>query len=71
MYYLIRKLEISSVLEIGFGRGYSTFCMAKAMSDHGIEGKITTVDPALNEEFLKSLTSIFPKDWFEKINFIQ
>ena len=40
MYYLVRKLEIKSVLEIGFGRGYATFCMAKAMCDHGIDGKI-------------------------------
>ena len=71
MYYLVRKKEIKSVLEIGFGRGYSTFCMAKAMCDQGIDGKITTVDPALNEDFLKSLVDIFPKEWFEKIEFVQ
>ena len=71
MYYLVRKKEIKNVLEVGFGRGYSTFCMAKAMCDQGIDGKITTVDPALNEDFLKSLTSIFPKEWFEKIEFVQ
>ena len=71
MYYLVRKKEIKNVLEIGFGRGYSTFCMAKAMCDQGIDGKITTVDPALNEDFLKSLASIFPKEWFEKIEFVQ
>ena len=33
MYYLIRKLECESVLEIGFGRGYSTFCMAKSVTE--------------------------------------
>jgi predicted O-methyltransferase YrrM len=71
MYYLVRKKEIKNVLEIGFGRGYGTFCMAKAMCDQGIDGKIITVDPALNEDFLKSLTSIFPKEWFEKIEFVQ
>ena len=71
MYYLVRKKEIKNVLEVGFGRGYSTFFMAKAMCDQGIDGKITTVDPALNEDFLKSLTSIFPKEWFEKIEFVQ
>jgi predicted O-methyltransferase YrrM len=70
MYYLIRHYEISSVLEIGFGRGYSTFCMAKAMTDHGIDGKITTIDPNINKESLQELTKIFPRDWFEKIDFI-
>jgi hypothetical protein len=70
MYYLTRKKEFNSVLEIGFGRGYSTFCMAKAMCDHGIDGKITTVDPSFNKEFLNQLTQLFPKDWFEKIEFV-
>lgn len=70
MYYLVRKLEISSVLEIGFGRGYSTFCMAKAMCDHGIDGKIKTIDPNFDENFLKNLTQVFPKEWFDKIEFI-
>jgi len=71
MYYLIRKKEIKSVLEIGFGRGYSAFCMAKAMCDHGIDGKITTVDPNLDEKFLNHLAKIFPKEWFDKIEFIK
>mgnify|MGYP001053376180 CR=1 FL=1 len=70
MYYLVRKKEIKTVLEIGFGRGYSTFCMAKAMCDHGIDGKIITVDPSFNEEFLNQLTNIFPKEWFDKIEFV-
>lgn len=71
MYYLTRKEEFNSVLEIGFGRGYSTLCMAKAMCDHGIDGKITTVDPNLNEEFLNQLTKIFPGEWFQKIDFVR
>lgn len=70
MYYLVRKKEINTVLEIGFGRGYSTFCMAKAMCDHGIDGKIITVDPNFNEDFLKQLSGIFPKEWFNKIEFV-
>ena len=71
MYYLARKLKFESVLEIGFGRGYSTFCMAKAMCDHGIDGKITTVDPSFNNDFLNQLAQIFPKAWFEKIEFVK
>ncbi len=70
MYYLITSKKINSVLEIGFGRGYSTFCMAKAMCDLGIDGEITTVDPNLNKDFLNQLHNIFPKQWFTKINFV-
>lgn len=70
MYYLTRKNKFNSVLEIGFGRGYSTFCMAKAMCDHGIDGKITTVDPNFNQEFLQNLTKLFPREWFDKIEFV-
>ena len=61
MYYLVRKKEINSVLEIGFGRGYSTFCMAKAMCDHGIDGKIVSVDPNFDKSFLEQLAKIISK----------
>lgn len=71
MSYLIKDRQISSVLEIGFGRGYATFCMAKAMCDLGIDGKITTVDPGLDEKFLKFLTTVFPAEWFSKIEFFK
>jgi len=71
MYYLTRKREFNSILEIGFGRGYATMCMAKAMCDHGIDGKITTVDPNFNEEFINQLTKIFPPAWFQKIEFVK
>mgnify|MGYP001273893414 FL=1 len=71
LYYLTRKKECESVLEIGFGRGYGAFCIAKAMCDHGIDGKITTVDPNFNEDFLNQLSQVFPKEWFERIEFVQ
>ena len=70
LYYLVRKNQLNSVLEVGFGRGYGTFCMAKAMCDHGIDGKITTVDPNFNRQHLENLSKVFPKAWFEKIEFI-
>ena len=70
LYALVTTFKISKVLEIGTGRGYATFCMAKAMSDLGIEGKVTTVDPNLNEEFMQNLSKVFPQDWFSKIDFI-
>ena len=69
MYHLVGEKQIRSVLEIGFGRGYSTMCMAKAMCDFGINGKIITVDPNLDEKFIKSLTEVFPSEWFSKIIF--
>lgn len=71
IYALIRKYKIQSYLEIGFGRGYSAFCAAKAMDEDGINGKITTIDPSFDREHLQNLTRVFPKSWFEKINFIQ
>jgi predicted O-methyltransferase YrrM len=71
MYYIVRKMNIKSVLEIGFGRGYATFCMAKAMCDHGIDGKITTVDPNFDQDFLNNLGKIFPQEMFEKIEFVR
>ena len=71
MYYLTEKKNFNTVLEIGFGRGYSTLCIAKSMCDNNIEGKITTVDPNLNEEFLNQLFKIFPEQWFEKIEFVK
>ena len=70
MYYLTKNFKFESILEIGFGRGYSSFCMAKAMCDNNIDGKITTVDPNFDVNFLNQLAKIFPKQWFEKIEFI-
>lgn len=68
LYSLIKRFEIKSVLEIGFGRGYASFCMAKAMCDLGFEdGKVVTVDPNIHEDFLKQLTHVFPQAWFSKI----
>jgi hypothetical protein len=71
IYHLIRKYEITSMLEIGFGRGYSTFCAAKAFHDAGVKGNITTVDPALDEKYLNMLQQVFPKDWFDYIQFVK
>ena len=70
-HFLIKKHRFKSILEIGFGRGYSTFCMAKTLCDLNIAGSITTVDPNFNRDFINQLYTIFPKDWFEKINFVQ
>jgi hypothetical protein len=45
LYGLISKFKPTNILEIGTARGYSTLCMAWAMSDNNIPGKIFTIDP--------------------------
>jgi predicted O-methyltransferase YrrM len=71
IYSLIRYFKVKSYLEIGFGRGYSAFCAAKAMEDEGlIDGKITTIDPNFNNEHINNLRRVFPDNWFKKINFV-
>lgn len=69
IYHLIRQFNLTSMLEIGFGRGYATFCAARAFYDAGVIGKIITVDPALDEKYLNELQRVFPTDWFKYIQF--
>ena len=71
IYHLIRRFEIKSVLEIGFGRGYAAFCAAKAMTDAGIDGKVYSCDPNFDEEFIKGLVAVFPKEWFDKLSLLR
>jgi hypothetical protein len=69
IYHLIRQYNLTSMLEIGFGRGYATFCAARAFYDAGIQGKIVTIDPNLDENYIKALQTVFPKEWFSSITF--
>jgi hypothetical protein len=69
IYYLVQQYQLTSMLEIGFGRGYSTFCAAKAFYDLGISGQIVSIDPAIDEKFLNSLQQVFPQEWFKYIKF--
>lgn len=71
IYSLIRQFNLTSMLEIGFGRGYGTVCAAKAFYDAGVVGKVTTVDPALEEKFVAQLQKVFPQDWFRHITFVK
>ena len=45
LYSLIAKYRPKNVLEIGTAEGYSTLCMAWAMTDYNINGRIFTIDP--------------------------
>ena len=44
LYALVAKNKPKTILEIGTAEGYSTLCMAWAMSDYKIPGKIYTID---------------------------
>ncbi len=69
IYTLIKKYNVKSFLEIGFGRGYGTFCAAMAMHENG-GGKIVTVDPNFNKEHLDNLSVALPKEWFSMVSFM-
>ncbi len=69
IYSLITKFRLTSYLETGFGRGYSALCAAKAFSDIGVDGKIVTVDINFDEDLINGLASIFPRQWFQMIDF--
>ena len=66
LYALITKFQPKTVLEIGTASGYSTICMAWAMNDSNIDGKIFTIDPKSHHEVLerkikmeKEVTTLF------------
>jgi len=72
VYHLVKRFEVKRFLEVGFGRGYVSFCAAKAMHDMGWrEGKVWSVDPVLDEQHLKNLTQVFPKEWFSHLNLLK
>lgn len=70
-YYLVKKEKLSSVLEIGFGRGYFSVCCAVAMMDAGIDGKITTVDIKFDKQHLEMMLKCFGPEIMGKLTFIQ
>lgn len=71
IYYLIVTGNLDSFLEVGFGRGYATMCAAKAFRELGKVGRIVTIDPVLNEQHVKMMTQVFPREWFEGITFVK
>ena len=71
IYYLIRQFNLKSMLEIGFGRGYATMCAAKAFYDSGTDGKITSVEPNVDEKFLGALSNVFPPALFKNIQMLK
>lgn len=62
LYALISKFRPKTVLEIGTAEGYSTLCMAWAMSDNKINGKIFTVDPKSHNQIIERKIKIDKND---------
>lgn len=71
IYYLIRQHGLRSMLEIGFGRGFATFCAARAFHDSGIKGRILTIEPSLDDRYVNALHSVFNPEWFKYIEFMR
>lgn len=44
LYSMVRRLKPRLILELGTGRGYGAFSMAKALVDGDIDGRLVTVD---------------------------
>ncbi len=45
LYAMVGKIRPKTILEIGTASGYSTICMAKALTEFKIQGTIMTIDP--------------------------
>jgi predicted O-methyltransferase YrrM len=69
MYNLVKQFKISTFLEVGTGRGYVSFCVAKAMFDFGIPGKIVTIDPDIEKQGMEEILKFIPQEWWSKISF--
>lgn len=50
LYSLVRHYRPSRILEIGTGRGYGAICMAHALRDSGVPGRIITIDTVPHAE---------------------
>jgi len=62
LYALIAKFQPKTILEIGTAEGYSTLCMAWAMSDFNINGKIFTIDPKSHHKIIERRIKINVND---------
>lgn len=67
IYSLIKKHKLDSYLEIGFGRGYSALCAAKAFAELGNDGQVMVIEPNLDEQHMNFLGQAFPQEWTSRI----
>jgi len=69
IYSLIKKHKLDSYLEIGFGRGYSALCAAKAFAELGNDGQVMVIEPQIDENHMNFLGQAFPQEWTSRIRF--
>jgi len=69
IYYLIKEFGLETFLEIGFGRGYATACALKSFHDHGINGRVVTMAPDLDNSMLNAMASAIPEVNINQSNF--
>jgi predicted O-methyltransferase YrrM len=67
IYSLIKKFRLDSYLEIGFGRGYSALCAAKAFAELGNDGRVFVVEPTVDDNHMQLLGNVFPNEWTSRI----
>jgi predicted O-methyltransferase YrrM len=67
IYSLIKKYKLSSYLEIGFGRGYSALCAAKAFAELGNDGRVFVIEPQVDDNHMQLLGNVFPSEWTSRI----
>lgn len=68
LYYLVKQLGIQSFIEVGFGRGFSSLCVAKAFYDLGIQGRILSIDINYDEKHMNLLKQVIPVDLLSKVD---
>ena len=71
IYSLIKKYKLSSYLEIGFGRGMSALCAAKAMHDCGIDGKVFSIDVQFDDRQMQLIQQAFPAEWLKLVTLVK
>ena len=67
IYELIKKHKLTSYLEIGFGRGYSALCAAKAFQDLGNGGEVMVVEPYIDDDHMNMISKMFPEQWLNRL----
>lgn len=58
LHSLIVKKNLTNILEIGFGRGYSVACTSRAIYEKGLIGQVVSVDPAFSETSLANIKEV-------------
>lgn len=68
---LVRRFEVKSFLEVGWGRGYSSTCVAKTFDELGTSGTVTTIDTKFDEQHLALMKQAFPTSWLKHMTLME